>query len=80
MPARWLESLLVAKSRLIALGQRRRFESLTGAVFTGCAVSRCKVGPFDAVRVEVGGRAYYSGTSRFTVEPDDPLGGGFLLR
>ena len=65
---------------LIALGQRRRFESLTGAVFTGCAVSRCKVGPFDAVTVEVGGRAYYSGTSRFTVEPDDPLGGGFLLR
>ena len=65
---------------LIAIGQERRFESVTGAVFTGRALARAKVGRFDAVTVEVGGRAHYTGTARFTVEPDDPLAAGFLLR
>jgi trans-L-3-hydroxyproline dehydratase len=32
------------------------------------------------VRVEVAGRAYYSGSAIFTVEPDDPLAAGFLLK
>jgi proline racemase len=31
------------------------------------------------VRVEVGGRAHYSGSARFTLEPDDEIGKGFLL-
>ncbi len=65
---------------LIALGQERRFESVTGAVFTGRALRDTTAGPFAAVVVEVGGRAYYTGTSRFTLEEDDPLAGGFLLR
>jgi proline racemase len=64
----------------IGLGQTRKFESLTGAIFTGKALRRTKAGPFDAVTVEVGGRAHYTGSARFTVEPDDLLGGGFLLR
>jgi trans-L-3-hydroxyproline dehydratase len=65
---------------LIDLDQVRTFESLTGARFTGRAIERRHVGPFDAVTVEVGGRAHYVGRSRFTLDPDDPLGGGFLLR
>jgi len=32
-----------------------------------------------AVRVEVTGKAYFTGTSVFTVETDDPLRNGFLL-
>jgi trans-L-3-hydroxyproline dehydratase len=65
---------------LIGIGQERKFESLTDAIFTGKAVGKTKVGNFDAVTVAVGGRAHYTGTARFTVEPDDMLGGGFLLR
>jgi proline racemase len=65
---------------LIALGQERKFESLTDAIFTGKATATTKAGNFDAVTVEVGGRAHYTGTARFAVEPDDMLGGGFLLR
>ena len=65
---------------LIELGQVRQFESVTGAIFTGGAVRTETAGRFDAVRVEVGGRAFYSGSARFTVEPDDALGAGFLLR
>ncbi|MBX3567010.1 MAG: proline racemase family protein [Rhizobiaceae bacterium] len=62
------------------IGEARRFESITGAVFTARAVAAERSGRFDCVRVEVGGRAYYSGASRFTVEQDDALGRGFLLR
>lgn len=72
--------IAVQCARGLPLGERRDFESLTGAVFSATPVSRERVGRFDAVRVKVGGRAYYSGRSSFSVESDDPLGGGFLLR
>ncbi len=65
---------------LIAIGQERRFESVTGSIFTGKALREARTGRFRAVTVEVGGRAHYVGTSRFTHEPDDRLGEGFLLR
>jgi trans-L-3-hydroxyproline dehydratase len=64
----------------IGLGQLRRFESVTDAIFTGQAVRRETAGRFDAVRVEVGGHANYTGRASFTVEPGDALGGGFLIR
>ena len=66
--------------RQIALGQVRRFESVTGSEFTAGAVAELTYGRFAAVRVEVSGQSYYSGRSVFTVEADDPLAGGFLLR
>jgi trans-L-3-hydroxyproline dehydratase len=68
----------VAKGEIM-LGQSRRFESVTGAVFTGRALERTRVGSVPAVIVEVGGRAHYTGSARFTLEPGDPLA-GFLLR
>jgi proline racemase len=64
----------------VALGVERRFESVTGAIFTGRAMRQVRVGGQEAVTVEVGGRAHYTGRSSFTLEPDDPLGAGFLLR
>ncbi|MHA1568220.1 MAG: proline racemase family protein [Alphaproteobacteria bacterium] len=64
----------------IRMGQTRRFESITGSVFSGRAVAESRLGEFDAVTVEVGGRAHFTGGARFTVEPDDMLAGGFLLR
>jgi len=65
---------------LVAAGQARRFESVTGATFEGRVVRAARAGRFDAVVVEVAGRAHYTGTARFTLEPGDALGGGFLLR
>jgi len=65
---------------LIGLGAERRFESVTGAIFTGRALKETRVGRFKAVTVEVGGHAYYTGRASFTAEPGDPLGAGFLLR
>ena len=65
---------------LIRLGQTRKFESITGAIFTGKALRSVKAGRFDAVTVEVSGRAHYTGTASFTYEPGDVIGQGFLLR
>jgi trans-L-3-hydroxyproline dehydratase len=62
------------------IGQKRQFESITGAVFTAGAVRRTLAGEHDAVVVEVGGRAYYTGSSRFRLEKGDTIGSGFLLR
>ena len=65
---------------LIALGQERRFESVTGAIFTGKALATTRAGSFEAVTVEVGGKAHYTGRARFTLEEGDEIGKGFLLR
>lgn len=65
---------------LIRPGQSRRFESVTGAIFTGKALRETRCGPFPAVTVEVAGRAHYTGTARFTLEDDDQIGRGFLLK
>ncbi len=72
-------ALMLAKGE-VALGETRRFASLTGAEFSGRILSKERAGDFSACRVEVSGRSYYTGSSVFTLETDDPLAGGFLLR
>jgi len=68
-----------AKS-LIKLGDERVFENgITHSTFTGKAVEKTTCGSYDAVRVEVSGRAFYTGKSTFTCEDEDPLKNGFLL-
>jgi trans-L-3-hydroxyproline dehydratase len=64
----------------MAPGDTALIESLTGAQFAGRVGRLCRVGGVDAVAVEVTGRAHYAGAARFTVETDDPLAAGFLLR
>lgn len=63
----------------IALGAERRFQGVTGAIFTGRPVREVTAGDRSAVVVEVGGHARYTGEATFTVEDDDPLE-PFLLR
>ena len=64
---------------LIGYGQTRRFTGPSGAEFTGRPLAPARVGDTQAVTVEVGGMAHYTGESTFTMEDDDPLP-GFLLR
>lgn len=72
--------IAIQRSRgLIDLGVERRFESIVGSRFTGRALRETKVGAHDAVVVEVGGRAHYTGESTFTLEDDDPFP-AFLVR
>ena len=63
-----------------AIGDSHEFESVTGSRMTGQVVSTSQVGAHQAVTVEVGGRAFYTGTATFTIDPQDPLAEGFLLR
>jgi trans-L-3-hydroxyproline dehydratase len=63
---------------LIAMNTPRTFESVTGQHFTGRAVESTLVGDREAWVVEVSGRSFYTGTSVFTLEDDDPLP-SFLL-
>lgn len=72
-------ALQVAR-RQVTLGEARRFESCTGAVFTGKALREGPpVGPLKSVIVEVGGTAYQTGEARFTFDERDPLCEGFSL-
>lgn len=66
---------------LVDLNQTRVFESgANGSTFTGRAVATTKCGEFDAVTVEVQGSSHYCGSCVFTLEDDDPIKEGFLLR
>ena len=75
---------LMAARGTVGAGETRRFSSITGSVFEGRLASETtmtlRAGRRDAVTVEVAGRAHYTGESRFTLEPGDVLGQGFLLR
>lgn len=61
-------------------GRARVFESIVGSRFTGEVARTTRAGPHAAIVARVGGRAFYSGKAEFTLEADDELGRGFLLR
>ncbi len=69
----------VARGEL-AIGEEIRIESLVGSVFGVRAVERMRFGPHEAIVPEVSGRAALTGRSEFWLDPEDTLGGGFLLR
>lgn len=71
---------LMHRRRQIDIGESRVFSGITGAEFTGRVIAETTTGPHPAVLVEVAGEAFYTGEASFTCEPEDPLGGGFLLR
>ncbi|BAK76275.1 proline racemase [Pseudogulbenkiania sp. NH8B] len=65
---------------LVDRGEACVFESITGARF-GASVNGPAVLPgHHAVTVRVSGRAHYSGRARWSLEPGDEIGRGFLLR
>jgi trans-L-3-hydroxyproline dehydratase len=64
----------------IGMGETRVFESIAGSRFSGSVTRVTKAGNRDAIVARVGGRAFYYGKAEFTLEEDDALGRGFLLR
>jgi trans-L-3-hydroxyproline dehydratase len=72
-------ALQVAR-REATFGQESRFESCTGAIFTGKALREGPmVGPRKSVIVEVGGIAHVTGEAKFRLDDNDPLRDGFSL-
>jgi proline racemase len=72
-------ALLDAEGKL-PRGDSLRHLSIIGSEFTGRVVGEAEVGTRPAVVTEVEGSAYRTGRSEFELDPDDPLGEGFLLR
>ena len=71
---------LLDSSRRLPRGAVLRHLSVVGSEFTGRVVGETDVAGRPAVVTEVEGSAYRTGASEFTLDPDDPLGEGFLLR
>ena len=67
--------------RLIGINEQRTFRnSKLASEFIGEVVVETKCGSLDAVRVQVQGEAYYTGTSQFFLEENDHLKHGFVVR
>ena len=64
----------------LAIGQPMVIESILGTTFTGEIVEETTFGPYAAVIPQVTGTAYIVGRNELLIDPDDPLGEGFLLR
>lgn len=72
-------ALLAADGRLEP-GQVLRHDSIIATTFLGRVVAQVTAEGRPAVLTEIEGMAYRTGTATFSLDPDDPLGTGFLLR
>ena len=72
-------ALLDDEGRLLRGGELRH-RSIVGSEFTGRVVGDADVAGRTAVITEVEGTAYRTGCAELTLDPDDPLREGFLLR
>jgi proline racemase len=72
-------ALLEAEGRL-PRGEELRHLSIVGSEFRARVVGDADVAGIRAVVTEVVGSAYRTGEHVFRLDPDDPLGDGFLLR
>ncbi|WP_434100943.1 proline racemase family protein [Streptomyces microflavus] len=71
---------LLAATGELRPGDELRHESVVGSVFRARIERSATVHGHPAVVPAVTGTAYAIGTSHFTVDPDDPLVPGFVLR
>jgi proline racemase len=61
-------------------GEEILIESILGTCFGVRVAARTRVGGFAAVVPEVSGEAHFTGASAFVLDPDDPIGEGFVFR
>ena len=71
---------LLDRAGALPRGARLRSLGISGESFTAQVVGETDVAGIPAVVTEVEGSAYRTGAAHFTLDPDDPLGTGFLLR
>ncbi len=72
-------AILHARGRL-GIGDELRHLGIVGSSFGGRIVATAAVAGRLAVVTEVEGSAHRTGCHAFTLDPDDPVGTGFLLR
>ena len=71
---------LLDAARKLPRGAELHHLSIVGSAFTGRVVGEVELAGRRAVVTEVTGSAYRTGEAAFVLDPDDPLGEGFLLR
>jgi proline racemase len=71
---------LLHRAGRIAVGEELRHLSIVDTEFRARVVGETEVEGTPAVVTEVEGSAYRTGEHVFTLDPEDPLGEGFLLR
>jgi proline racemase len=71
---------LLDRSGALPRGETLVHASILGTEFEARVVGDAAVGELPAVVTEVAGSAHLTGYHQFVLEPDDPLGTGFLLR
>ena len=71
---------LLDRSGRLPRGAELRHRSIVDTEFRGRVVGEAEVAGIPAVVTEVEGSAYRTGEHVFTLDPNDPLGDGFLLR
>jgi proline racemase len=71
---------LLDRSGRLPRGDELRHLSIVGSEFRARVVGDAEVAGIPAVVTEVEGSAFRTGEHAFTLDPDDPLGDGFLLR
>ncbi|MEO7260460.1 MAG: proline racemase family protein [Jatrophihabitantaceae bacterium] len=71
---------LLADDGRLAVGQSLRHDSIIDTRFLGRVVAEVEAEGRAGVLTEIEGAAYQTGTATFSVDPEDPLGTGFLLR
>ncbi len=64
----------------LEINQPFTVESILGTCFTGEIVQTTQFGPYEAVIPKVTGTAHITGRNEWLIDPNDPLGGGFILR
>lgn len=64
----------------LSTGQDYIHQSIIGTRFRGRVLDTTEVGNHPAIIPEIAGRAFITGHHTFIIEPDDPVGGGFLVR
>jgi proline racemase len=71
---------LLDRSGRLPRGEELRHRSIVDTEFRGRVVGDAEVAGIPAVITDVEGSAYRTGEHVFTLDPDDPLADGFLLR
>jgi proline racemase len=71
---------LLERAGELPRGEELIHEGIVGTEFRARVVGDADVAGRPAVITEVEGSAYRTGTHEFSLDPDDPLGEGFLLR
>lgn len=64
----------------VEVGERMLIESILGTQFWASVQSETEFGGYKAIVPEVEGRAFITGMHEFLIDPNDPLGEGFILR